>query len=83
MKIQTFEIESLTVVNPTLLPDIDGAIFASSDWDALTPSPERRELDAAVFDALRLTAGRAGCGVRGGIGAGGQSSEAGGECVIC
>ena len=38
------------------LPDIDAGIFASSDWDALTPSPERRQLDAPTFDALRLTA---------------------------
>ena len=57
MKIQTFEIESLTVLNPTLLPDIDAGTFASSDWDVLTPSAERRELDAAMFDALGLTAG--------------------------
>ena len=56
LEIQTYETAGLSILNPTLLPDIDGAIFASSDWDALTPSPERRQLDAPIFDALRLTA---------------------------
>ena len=57
LKIQTYEIESLTVVNPSLLPALDAKLFASSDWDVLTPSPERRQIDDAVFDALGLTTG--------------------------
>lgn len=56
LKIQTYEIESLAVVNPSLLPALDAELFASSDWDVLTPSPERRLIDDAVFDALGLTA---------------------------
>ena len=55
LKIQTYEIESLAVVNPSLLPALDAELFASSDWDVLTPSPERRHIDDAVFDVLGLT----------------------------
>ena len=31
------------------------AIFDSIDWGVLTPSPQRRQIDDAVFDALGLT----------------------------
>ena len=55
MKIQTFEIESLQMPNPSLLPELEAAIFAATDWDVLTPSSERRQIDGAVFDALSLT----------------------------
>lgn len=57
MKIQTYEIQNLRIVNPTLLSGIDVGAFASANWDVLTPSAERRQLDAAVFDALELTQG--------------------------
>ena len=57
LKIQTYEIESLDIVNPSLLPAPDVEIFAASDWDVLAPSAERREIDDAVFDALGLTPG--------------------------
>ena len=55
MKIQAFETENLAIVNPSLLPPIDPALFAATTWDVLTPSPSRRQVDAAVFDALGLT----------------------------
>ena len=57
LKIQIYETENLPVPNPSLLPSLDAELFASSDWDVLTPSPERRHIDDAVFDALGLTAG--------------------------
>ena len=57
MKIQTFEIECLQIVNPQSLPEPATGTFDSADWDVLTPSPARRQIDDAVFDALGLTAG--------------------------
>lgn len=57
LKIQAYETQNQTIVNPSLLPALDAELFASSDWDVLTPSPERRHIDDAVFDALELTAG--------------------------
>lgn len=57
MKIQAYETQNQTIVNPSLLPALDAELFASSDWNVLTPSPERRQIDDAVFDALGLTAG--------------------------
>ena len=57
MKIQTFEIESLPIANPQLLPEPDSAIFDSTEWEVLEPSDERRHIDQAVFDALGLTTG--------------------------
>ena len=56
MKIQTFEIDDLQIVNPQLLTDPDASVFNAADWDVLTPSAARRHIDAAVFDALGLTA---------------------------
>ena len=56
-KIQTFEIESLQIVNPQLLSEPDPAIFDSVNWDVLAPSVERWQIDGMVFDALGLTAG--------------------------
>ena len=55
IKIQTYEIEGLTIVNPQLLPEPDAAIFNATDWDMLTPSAARRHIDAAVYEALGLT----------------------------
>ena len=57
LKIQAFELAGLEVVDPSLLPEPDAAIFASADWDVMRPSPERRQIDEAVFDVLGLTAG--------------------------
>lgn len=57
MKIQTFEIESLPIANPQLLPELDSGIFDSAEWDVLDPSDERQYIDQAVFDALDLTTG--------------------------
>ena len=57
MKIQTFEIDALSIVNPALLSEPDVGIFASTDWDVLTPSAERLQIDAAVFDVLGLSQG--------------------------
>ena len=54
MKIQTFEIESLQIVNPQLLPEPNATVFNAADWDALTPSAARRHIDDAVYDALGL-----------------------------
>ena len=36
---------------------MDACILATTDWGVLTPSAERRQIDAAVFDALGLTQG--------------------------
>ena len=55
MKIQTFEVENLTVVDPRLLPNLDARVFDSYNWDVLEPSTERRQIDDAVFDILELT----------------------------
>ena len=57
LKIQTSEVATLEVVNPSLLPELDPAVFDAADWDVLTPSAERWEIDGLVFDALGLTAG--------------------------
>ena len=57
MTVQTNDAAKLFVVNPSLLGDLNAAIFASSDWDVLNPSAERQEIDALVFDALGMTIG--------------------------
>ena len=55
IKIQTYEIEGLTIVNPQLLLEPDAAVFNATDWDVLTSSAARRHIDAAVYEALGLT----------------------------
>ena len=40
-----------------MIPEIDISIFESADWDVLAPSPERKQIDDAVFDVLGLTRG--------------------------
>ena len=40
-----------------LLPEPDASIFTSIDWEVLTPSAERRQIDDAVYDTLGLTFG--------------------------
>lgn len=57
MKIQTFEIESLRMVNPQLLPEPTVSTFNAADWDVLTPSAARRHIDGSVFDSLDMTSG--------------------------
>ena len=57
LELSAYEVAGLNIVSPARLGDFDDAIFASADWDILKPSRARLELDAAVFDALGLTAG--------------------------
>ncbi len=57
MKIQTFEIANLLLVNPQLLTETDPSTFRSANWDVLSPSAARWQIDGMVFDALGLTAG--------------------------
>ncbi len=57
LKIQAFELTGLEVVDPSLLPVLDANILNTADWDVMNPSPERRQIDEAVFEALGLTAG--------------------------
>ena len=57
MKIQTFKTESLSLVNPALLPKPDAAVFAAKNRDVLQPSTERQKLDTATYNALGLTPG--------------------------
>ena len=56
LRIATYELANLLVVNPTLLSEPITTVFNAADWDVLTPSAARRHIDAAVFDALGLTA---------------------------
>ena len=56
MKIQTFEIENLQIVNPLLRLKLNARLFTSAVRDVLTPSPARRHVDETVFEALGLTA---------------------------
>ena len=57
LRIATYELANLVVVNPALLPEPNTTVFNTADWDVLAPSAARRHIDAAVFDALGLTAG--------------------------
>ncbi len=57
IKIQTYETKKLRIVDPSLLAGIDNSRLSSTDWDVLNPSPARRALDNAVFDAVGLTQG--------------------------
>ena len=57
MRIETYENAKMQVVLPDPLPELDAAVFNATDWDVLTPSAARRHIDAAVYEALRLTAG--------------------------
>ena len=54
LEIQTYETANAAIPNPSLLPPIPPTLFAATTWDALTPSPQRRDLDAAIFAALAL-----------------------------
>ena len=57
LKLELYELASLQLVNPTLLPEPHETIFNAADWDVLNPSAARRHIDAAVYDALGLTVG--------------------------
>ena len=57
LKIQTYEISELLCLDPKTFAFEDEAIFASSSWEMLDPSDDRRALDAIIFDALELTQG--------------------------
>lgn len=57
LKLEMFEFEGLQIANPSLLPAPEVKSLATDNWDVLTPSPERRKIDAAVFDTLGLTTG--------------------------
>ena len=57
LEIEIYETQNLRVVNPALLPEPHESVFNAADWDVLTPSAARRHIDAAVYDALGLTAG--------------------------
>ena len=57
LRIETYENAKMQVVLPDLLPELDVAVFNATDWDVLTPSAARRRIDAAVYEALGLTAG--------------------------
>lgn len=57
LEIQTYELAKLPIVDPRLLHWKDAEIFGSSDWNVVSPSPERRRIDDAVFDVLGLTQG--------------------------
>ena len=57
IKIQTYELANLPVVDPSRLCSIDVSIFRSDKWDVLSPSPERKIIDDAVFDLIGLSQG--------------------------
>ena len=57
LKLELFEFEGLQIVNPQLLPELQSTVFNSADWDVLSPSAGRWQIDGMVFDALGLTAG--------------------------
>ena len=52
-----YEVSNLMVANPNILMDCDPAIFYSTEWDVLNPSPSRLKVDALVADALGFTSG--------------------------
>ena len=57
LEIEVYETQNLPVVKSQYLPEIDETIFHAKNWDVLQPSPERQELDTAIYDALGLTPG--------------------------
>ena len=57
LRIATYELANLLVVNPALLAEPKWSAFNAADWDVLNPSAARRHVDSIVFDALGLTAG--------------------------
>ena len=57
LKVELYEFSGIQVVPPIILPDLDETIFSASNWDVLTPSAERKQIDDAVFDTLGMSAG--------------------------
>ena len=57
LELAAYETANIPIVNPENLPDLNVTVFNSVEWDVLRPSPERREIDGMVFDALGLTQG--------------------------
>ena len=61
LRMVTHELARLPVLKAHLTPKYDddefSRIFDTDAWDVLNPSPERLEIDAAVFDVLGLTQG--------------------------
>ena len=57
LKIQTYEVSELLCLDPKTFAFEDKAIFASTAWEMLDPSDDRRSLDAIISDALDLTQG--------------------------
>ena len=57
LEIQTYETSNLRIVDPTVLSEHGTQRLEGDDWEVLSPSPERRQMDTIVFDALGLTAG--------------------------
>ena len=57
LKLELYEFGNLTLPHPQLLAETPIDTFAGADWDVLNPSPARRKIDDAVFDALSLTQG--------------------------
>ena len=55
LKIQTYEISELLCLDPKIFAFENEAIFASTTWEMLKPSDDRRFLDAIIFDVLNLT----------------------------
>ena len=55
LEIQTYETANLPIVNPALLRLSDPSVFATEDWDVLTPSSSRIRVDDSVFEVLDLT----------------------------
>ena len=57
LKIQTYEISELLCLDPNTFTFENEAAFASTAWEMLDPSEDRRALDAIIFDVLGLTQG--------------------------
>ena len=57
LKIQTYEVSELLCLDPKLFVFENEAIFASTAWEMLKPSDDRRSLDEIIFDTLNLTQG--------------------------
>ena len=56
-EIQTYETSNLSIANPLLLQNLEASSFGGADWDVLSPSAGRWQIDGVVFDVLGLTAG--------------------------
>ena len=57
LEVAVYELAELLVVDPQTIPEFDVSLFRTTDWNVLSPSPERRLIDDAVFDVLGLTQG--------------------------